>query len=293
MHALSLLLLIIKLGLLPSLWWCHCLWCAGIFAIVAMAIVALVTMALSPLLMHRRLCCCWTSVVALVACCRSGIVALIMMALSPSKQRRLCCGRNCDCCPHDNGIIAIVDAQASLLSSRWRCCPCNNGIVTLDSQWLCCPVAMASLPSSSWRCCPCCNGVVVIINVVALVACCQAGIFAIDAQASLPSTCRCLHCCRDVALVTMASLPLSMRRHLHRCWANVVTLVACCWAGVVVLVAITLLPSMCRGLCHFCNCNCCRHDNCSVAIVDAQASVLSSRWCHCPHNYGIVALGSQ
>jgi hypothetical protein len=47
-------------------------------------------------------------------------------------------------------------------------------------------VVMALLPSSSWRCHPCCNGVAVIIDVVALVACHQAGIVAINAQASLP-----------------------------------------------------------------------------------------------------------
>jgi hypothetical protein len=52
-----------------------------------------------------------------------------------------------------------------------------NGVVAL--------IVIVSLPSSSWRCCPHSNGVVVIINVIALVACRQAGIAAV-AQVSLP-----------------------------------------------------------------------------------------------------------
>jgi hypothetical protein len=49
-------------------------------------------------------------------------------------------------------------------------------------------VVIVSLPSSSWHCCSHCNGVVVIINVIALVARPrrQAGITAVNAQASLP-----------------------------------------------------------------------------------------------------------
>jgi hypothetical protein len=47
-------------------------------------------------------------------------------------------------------------------------------------------VVIASLLSSSWGCCPHCNGVLVIIDIIALVACWQAGIVAVNAQASLP-----------------------------------------------------------------------------------------------------------
>jgi hypothetical protein len=47
-------------------------------------------------------------------------------------------------------------------------------------------VVIASSLSSSWHCYPHCNGVLVIINIIALVACWQAGIVAVDAQASLP-----------------------------------------------------------------------------------------------------------
>jgi hypothetical protein len=46
-------------------------------------------------------------------------------------------------------------------------------------------VVIALLLSSSWRCCSHCNGVVVIINIIALVTCQQAGIAAINAQAYL------------------------------------------------------------------------------------------------------------
>jgi hypothetical protein len=46
-------------------------------------------------------------------------------------------------------------------------------------------VTIALLLSSSWHCYPRCNGVVVIIDVVALIACRQAGVVAVDAQASL------------------------------------------------------------------------------------------------------------
>jgi hypothetical protein len=54
----------------------------------------------------------------------------------------------------------------------------QDGVVAL--------VVIALPLSSSWHCCPHCNGIVVIINVIALVAHRQAGITAIDAQASLP-----------------------------------------------------------------------------------------------------------
>jgi hypothetical protein len=46
--------------------------------------------------------------------------------------------------------------------------------------------AIASLPSSSWRCCPHRNGVIIIINVIALITCWQAGIAVVDVQAYLP-----------------------------------------------------------------------------------------------------------
>jgi hypothetical protein len=54
----------------------------------------------------------------------------------------------------------------------------HDGVVAL--------VVIELLPSSSWHCCPHCNGVVVIIDVIALVACQQAGIAAVNAQAYSP-----------------------------------------------------------------------------------------------------------
>jgi hypothetical protein len=74
----------------------------------------------------------------------------------------------CPCC-YQAGIVALV-TMALLPLIR-------NGFVALD--------AMALSLSSSWHCCPCCNGVIAIIDVVALVACHQVGIIAVDAQAFL------------------------------------------------------------------------------------------------------------
>ncbi len=72
-------------------------------------------------------------------------------------------------------------------------CRCQDGVITLVTikllSLICnsviALVVMMSLLSSSWHCCPCCNGVVIIINVVTLVACRQAGVVAINAQAPL------------------------------------------------------------------------------------------------------------
>ncbi len=50
----------------------------------------------------------------------------------------------------------------------------HDGVVAL--------VTIVPLPSSSWRCCPHHNGVVAIIHVVALIAHCQAGVVAVDAE---------------------------------------------------------------------------------------------------------------
>jgi hypothetical protein len=69
----------------------------------------------------------------------------------------------CDCngCPHDNCVVAVVNAQVSLPLLRWRCCPHNNGIVALDPRWCCCPccdgiiaiLKLGLLPSLQWHCC--------------------------------------------------------------------------------------------------------------------------------------------
>jgi hypothetical protein len=78
---------------------------AGVFAIVV--IVSL------PLLMQRHLCHCQASIVALVACCQAGVITLVVMVLLPLMRRRLCCCCIGNCCSCHDGIVAVVDAQAS------------------------------------------------------------------------------------------------------------------------------------------------------------------------------------
>jgi hypothetical protein len=86
---------------------------------------------------------------------------MMMAVLLLSMHRHLCY--------HQAGIVALV---TMVLLPFIR-----DGFAAL--------VAIVLLPFSSWHCHPCCNGVVVIIHVVALVACCQAGVVAINAEASL------------------------------------------------------------------------------------------------------------
>jgi hypothetical protein len=79
-----------------------------VFAIVAITIFALMTMAALPLLMRRRPC-----------FRQDGVIVLLTMASLPM----IC-----------NGVFALI-AIASLLSSSWCCCPCHNGIVVIiDAQ---------------------------------------------------------------------------------------------------------------------------------------------------------------
>ncbi len=185
-----------------------------------MAIVALITMVLLPLLMRRHLCCCqtslvalvahhWADIVTLIACHQAGIVALVVIVSLSSMRRRLCHCCHCNCCPHDDGIIAVVDAQEPLPLSSWLHCPCNKGVVTLDLQRHCCPrcdgivavLKLASLPSLQWCCChhqchrPHCSS-------ASWQRCRQcACVFAVVVMAI-------------VALVTMALSLLLMRRHV-------------------------------------------------------------------------------
>jgi hypothetical protein len=63
----------------------------------------------------------------------------------------------------------------------------RNGVVAL--------VAMALLLSSDWHCCPHCNDIVVIIDVLAIVARCQAGVVTLIVMVLLPSMRRHLCCC--------------------------------------------------------------------------------------------------
>ncbi len=217
---------LLKLALPPLLQWCcrhhrccrpchlsaswhHCRWCAGIFAIVAMLIVVLVTMALLLLLIHRHV----AAGVKLVALPLSLVVKLALSSTSwwycCHCVQDFCWCRGCNCCPHDDSIIAIVNVQTSLPSSRWHCGPCNNGAVALDSHWCCCTchdsivaiLKLALLPSLQWHCHHHqCTGVFVVITMALLLSlwwhCCPwfAGVFAVIAMAI-------------VALVAMVSLP--------------------------------------------------------------------------------------
>jgi hypothetical protein len=87
------------------------------------SVVALVTMALlSSSSWHH--CPCYNGilviidVIALVACHQAGVFTLVRMALSLSMHRRLCHICNGNCCSCHDGVVAVVDVQASpLLSS--------------------------------------------------------------------------------------------------------------------------------------------------------------------------------
>ncbi len=135
-------------------------------------------------------------------------------------HRRLRYHCHCNCRPHDDGVVAVVDAQASLPLSRWCHLPHNNGLVALDPRRCCCPrcdciiavLKLVSSPSSQWRhrhhrcLCPSDS----LASWHRRRRC--AGVFAVVAMAI-------------VALVMMASSPLLMRR------------------GVSAVVKLALLPS--------------------------------------------------
>ncbi len=149
-------------------------------------------------------------------------------------------------------------------------------------------VVILLLLSSSRRCCPHCNDVILIINVIAIIACLQASNAAVDAQAFFAGVTMAI-----VALVTMASSPLLMRRRV----STVVELVLLPLPLVVELVS---SPTLRWGCCHQCAgflplllLQFCPNDNGIVAVVNAQTSLLLLRWCHHPRNNGIVALDPQ
>jgi hypothetical protein len=69
------------------------------------------------------------------------------------------------------------------------------------------------------------------------------------------------------ALMTIALLPLSMRRHP-----------CCCQASVIALVTMVLLPLI-RN---------------SVVVLVAMVLLLSSSWCHCPcYNGAVIIINAQ
>jgi hypothetical protein len=84
--------------------------CAGVFAIIVMASL--------PLLICRHLRRRQASLIALVSRHQASIIALVVMASLPLMRRHLCRCLNGNCCSCHNGIVAVVDVQASpLLSS--------------------------------------------------------------------------------------------------------------------------------------------------------------------------------
>jgi hypothetical protein len=137
-----------------------------------MAIVFLIMMALLPSLMHRHLHRCWLALLPLLI-----VIALVLMVPLQLMCRHLCHRCNCNCWPHDDRIVAIVNAQVSFLWSSWRHSPCNNGAVTLDPQQHCFSYwdgivaihKLSSLPLLQW--CLChhqCTGILTIITIALL-----------------------------------------------------------------------------------------------------------------------------
>ncbi len=136
--------------------------------------------------MRRRLCRCQTSIIALVPCCQAGVVTHILMALLPSMHRCLCHHCHCNCPAHDDSVVAVVHAQASLPLSNCCHCPLTMPLLPLIHDFVVALVMMASMLSSNWCYCPCCNGVIIIIDVIAFAAHWQSDIIAVDAQVLLP-----------------------------------------------------------------------------------------------------------
>ncbi len=148
--------------------WMHrhpCCCQAGIVALVTMAltllihddIIALVAMTSLPSSSWRHCPCCIGIFIIINGrhpCHHhNGVFALIALVLLPLMHRHLCHGCNGHCHPHDDGIIAIVDVQASLPSSSWHCHPL--ALLPLICDSLVALATMALLPFSSWHCHPC------------------------------------------------------------------------------------------------------------------------------------------
>jgi hypothetical protein len=195
------------------------------------------------------------------------------MALFPLSQ--------CRCCHPQAGVVALV-AMASLSSSMLlpsllviklllllsmqrhlchccdgNCCSCHDGIVAIvDAQACLC---------GCWA------------SIIALVACCWAGIVALIVMALLLSMCRVFAVVAIAidALMTMASLLLSMSRHPYHCQDSVVTqnngvttldpqwqCCPCC-DGIVAILKLTLFPLL--------QWHCCNHWCTGILAVIAMA----------------------
>jgi hypothetical protein len=111
-------------------------------------------MALLTLLMRRHPCRCQAGIVALIT---MALLSLIHESVVVFVTMTLLLSSSWCCCPCHNGVICIIDAQASLPSLQWHCCPCHDGVVAIDAQGLLpflqmaiiALVAMASVPQLS------------------------------------------------------------------------------------------------------------------------------------------------
>jgi hypothetical protein len=127
-------------------------------------------------------------------------------------------------CPHNNGIVAIVNVQASLPLSQWHHHPCCTGAIT--------NIAGALLPWLRQRCHPYCAD----FFALTLHGRCHHHCTSVVAPVNLACLC---HWAGGFTLVTLALLPL-VHWHYCPCCAGLFALVvlASCseFAGVFALV---------------------------------------------------------
>ncbi len=114
--------LIVELVSLPR-HLCH--QCAGIFAVFTVAAVAL-----WPLSRWRRRCRRCADILAVIELASSPSLLVIKLASLPLMPRSLCRRYDCNCRPHHDGVITVVDAQVSLLLLSW----CVVALVTVTSS---------------------------------------------------------------------------------------------------------------------------------------------------------------
>jgi hypothetical protein len=121
-----------KLALLPSMRRCLQCCCNGNCCSCHNGVIAVVNA-------QACFSCCQANVVALAACHQAGAVTHIAMALLPSMRRVFCRCPNCNFHLNDNCIVANVNSQTSLPLLRRCHCSRTNGTVALDPQRCCCP----------------------------------------------------------------------------------------------------------------------------------------------------------
>jgi hypothetical protein len=289
------------MALFPLLQWQCCHPQAGIVALVAMAslsssmhrhlcchcngIVALVAMALLPLMRrclhshHDGDCCPCSALAESIILSVPPAESMILSAPPAHKHALRVSAQACPhaeriilsaggiesswhCFPGSNQVIAIINAQASLLLSNWHHCPCCDSVAVINAQVSlqprhlchCCDnvvslVAMALLPLSSWCHFPHHDDIIAIVNV----------------QMSLPlSQWHCHPSCADaIANIARLLLPLLYWRchpyfadifaltiygRCHRCCTGVVAPIELRICAIV-LVLLPLSPWHCCSWC--------------------------------------------